>query len=117
MNTNVGPGNTDDNVEGLALQADGKILVGGSTAPTGLGVDDDFMVARYAPKRQSRRYVRQLWHRHDPDRPGTNPDLIFEIALQRDAKLVASGECDQGSSVLDVCVARWAKPTNSASAR
>jgi hypothetical protein len=31
----------------------------------------------------------------------------FDIALQSDAKLVASGECEQPSTGRDVCVARY----------
>jgi uncharacterized delta-60 repeat protein len=107
MTTNVGPGNSDDDLEGLSLQSDGKILVGGSTAPTALGVDDDFMVARYTPNGGLDGTFGSGGIVTTPTAPGTNSDLIFEIALQQDAKLVASGECDQGTTGLDVCVARY----------
>ena len=34
----------DDDLEMLVLQSSGKILVGGSAAPTAFGVDSDFLV-------------------------------------------------------------------------
>jgi hypothetical protein len=46
--TNVGPGKTAEDLEGLVIQPTGKILVGGSTAATAFGVDSDFMDARYS---------------------------------------------------------------------
>jgi uncharacterized delta-60 repeat protein len=44
-----GPGDTDNDLEGLLIQRTGKILIGGSSAPTSFGVDTDFLVARYLP--------------------------------------------------------------------
>jgi uncharacterized delta-60 repeat protein len=49
VTTNVGPGNTDDDIEGIVIQPTGRILVGGSAAPTAITVDSDFMVTRFNP--------------------------------------------------------------------
>jgi uncharacterized delta-60 repeat protein len=107
VTTNVGPGSTDDDLEHLVIQTTGKILVGGSVAATALQVDSDFLVARFNadgsldPSFGAGGIVRT------PTAPGNADDEIFEIALQSDAKLVASGECVQAATGRDVCVARY----------
>jgi uncharacterized delta-60 repeat protein len=105
VTTNVGPGNSDEDDEELVIQPSGKILVGGGTAPTAVGVDSDFMVARYNSDGtldgtfgSGGIVVTSM---------GSGEDDIFEIGLQSDAKLVVSGECEQPSTGRDVCVARY----------
>jgi Domain of unknown function (DUF5122) beta-propeller len=38
---------------------------------------------------------------------GSGSDAAYNIALQSDAKLIVSGECDQASTGREVCVARY----------
>jgi uncharacterized delta-60 repeat protein len=107
VTTNVGPGNSDDDHEDLVIQATGKILVGGSTAPTVIGVDSDFMVARYNPDGSLDSSFGSGGIVTTNTAAANGSDEIYDIALQSDAKLVASGECDQASTGRDVCVARY----------
>jgi uncharacterized delta-60 repeat protein len=104
---NVGPGNTDDLPQDLVLQESGKILVGGGVAATAVTVDADFLVARFTPDGSLDPSFGSGGIVKTSTAPGNADDEIFEIALQSDAKLVASGECEQPSTGRDVCVARY----------
>ena len=105
VTTNVGPGNTDDDHEDLVIQPTGKILVGGGTAPTAIGADGDFMVARYNADGTLDRTFGLGGIVVTPT--GSGNEDIFELALESDAKLIAAGECDQAATGTDVCVARY----------
>jgi uncharacterized delta-60 repeat protein len=104
---NVGPGNTDDLLQDLVLQESGKILVGGGVAATAVEVDADFLVARFNPDGSLDPSFGEGGIVKTSTAPGNADDEIFEIALQSDAKLIASGECVQASTGRDVCVARY----------
>lgn len=104
---NIGPGNTDDLLQDIVLQENGKILVGGGTAPTAVEADADFMVARFNPDGSLDSSFGAGGIGKTSTAPGTADDEIFEVALQSDAKLVTAGECDQPATGRDVCVARY----------
>lgn len=104
---NVGPGNTDDLPQDLVVQTTGKILVGGGVAATAVGVDGDFLVARFNADGSLDASFGTGGIVRTSTAPGAADDEIFEIALQSDAKLIASGECEQPSTGRDVCVARY----------
>jgi uncharacterized delta-60 repeat protein len=101
VTTNVGPGG--EFARDLAIQPTGRILVGGGTDVE--GVNGDSLVARYNPDGSldatfgSGGVVLTSLSQGD--------DAIFYIALQSDAKLVTTGECEQPSTGRDVCVARY----------
>ena len=105
--TNAGPGDSDDDAQGLAVQLDGKILVGGSAAPTAFTFDSDFMVARFRSSGVLDPTFGDGGIATTPTAPGTNDDEIYAMALQGPSKLVASGECDRPATGRDVCVARY----------
>ena len=105
--TNVGPGNTADDLDQLVIQPTGKILIGGGTAATALFVDSDFMLARYNPDGSLDDSFGTGGIVVTPTAPGTADDEIFAIGLQSDAKLVAAGDCVQPSTGRDTCVARY----------
>jgi uncharacterized delta-60 repeat protein len=105
--TNVGPGDTDDDLQGLVIQPTGKILVGGSAAATALGVDSDFALARYNPDGSLDSSFGNDGIVLTPTAPGNASDEIYAIGLQSDGKLVAAGECDQPATGRDVCLARY----------
>jgi uncharacterized delta-60 repeat protein len=107
VTTNVGPGNSDDDHEDLVIQATGKILVGGSTAPSAILVDSDFMVARYNPDGSLDGSFGSGGIVTTNTAAGNGADEIYEIALVSDAKLLVSGECDQATTGRDVCAARY----------
>jgi uncharacterized delta-60 repeat protein len=107
VTTNVGPGSSDDDLEELVIQFTGKILIGGSAAPTAVTVDSDFTVARYNVDGTLDGSFGSSGIVRTSTAPGSADDEIFEIALQSDAKLVASGECVQPATGRDVCVARY----------
>jgi uncharacterized delta-60 repeat protein len=107
VTTSAGPGDSDDDLEGLVIQSTGRILVGGSTSPTGITIDSDFAVARYNPNGSLDDSFGDGGIVTTPTAPGTNSDEIYDIALQSASKLVASGECDQVTTGRDVCVARY----------
>ncbi|MFE5769436.1 hypothetical protein ACFQ7O_13885 [Streptomyces sp. NPDC056485] len=105
--TNVGPGATDEDLEGLVVQGDGTILVGGSTAPTEFLVDSDFLVGRYRPDGSLDRRFGKDGFVVTHVAPGTADDEIYDIAPQAPGLLVAAGECDRPASGRDVCLARY----------
>ena len=105
--TNLAPGDSDDDAQGVAVQHNGKILVGGSAAPTAFTFDSDFMVARFLPSGDLDTSFGQGGIAITPTAPGTADDEIFAMALQGGAKLVATGECDQPATGRDVCVVRY----------
>ncbi|HEY6068345.1 MAG TPA: hypothetical protein VIU81_06580 [Gaiellaceae bacterium] len=104
---NVGPGNTDDLPQDLVVQTTGKILVGGGVAATAVGVDGDFLVARFNAGGSLDASFGTGGIVRTSTAPGAADDEIFEVALQSDAKLIASGECEQPSTGRSVCVARY----------
>ena len=107
LTANVGPGNTDDDLEEIVIQSTGKFLVGGSAAPTVAGVDSDFVVARYNPNGSLDGSFGNGGIVTTNTAAGNGSDEIYAIALASDAKLVVSGECDQTESGRDVCLARY----------
>jgi uncharacterized delta-60 repeat protein len=107
VTTNGGPGNSDDDLEELVIQSTGKILVGGSVAPTAITVDSDFAVARYNPDGTLDGSFGSGGIVKTNTGAGNGSDEIYEIALVSDAKLIVSGECDQATTGRDVCVARY----------
>lgn len=92
-----------DNAFGVVVQADGKIVVGGTSTVNG---DQDFALTRY---------------NIDGSVDGTfgvagatfadfggNEDIAFALALQADGKIVAAGNSDQfGGGASDFAVARF----------
>jgi uncharacterized delta-60 repeat protein len=107
VTTNVGPANSDDDQEELVIQSTGKILVGGSVAPTAVTIDSDFAVARYNPDGSLDSTFGSGGIIITNTAAGNGSDEIYDIALQSDAKLVTSGECDRAATGRDVCVARY----------
>jgi uncharacterized delta-60 repeat protein len=107
VTTNVGPGNSDDDEEELVIQSTGKILIGGSVAPTAVTVDSDFAIARYNDDGTLDGSFGSGGIVKTNTAAGNGSDEIYEIALLSDAKLIASGECDQAVTGRDVCVARY----------
>ncbi|MFE2144385.1 delta-60 repeat domain-containing protein [Streptomyces sp. NPDC059456] len=103
----VGPGSTDEDLAGLALQPDGRILAGGSTAPTAFGQDSDFLLARFRDDGALDRSFGRDGFVVTKTAPGDADDEIFDIALQSPTRLVAAGECDQPTTGRDVCLARY----------
>jgi uncharacterized delta-60 repeat protein len=104
---NVGPGNTDDLVQDIVLQEDGRILVGGGVAATAVEEDADFMVARFTTDGSLDASFAGDGVVRTPTVPDGADDEIFEVALQSDAKLVGAGECVRPATGRDVCVARY----------
>lgn len=107
LTANVGPGNTDDDIEGIVVQATGKILVGGSVSATVITVDSDFAVARYNPDGSPDGSFGSGGIVTTNTAAGNGSDEIYDIALQSEGKLVVSGECDQTATGRDVCLARY----------
>ena len=107
VTTNVGPGNSDEDFEALVIQPTGTILVGGSTAATQVLVDSDFALGRFNPDGTLDRTFGNGGIVTTNTAAGNGSDEIYEIALENDAKLVVSGECEQAGTGRDVCVARY----------
>ena len=105
--TNAGPGDSDDDAQGLAIQPNGAILVGGSAAPTAFTLDSDFMVARFRPNGSLDTSFGQGGIATTPTAPGDADDEILAMALQGGSHLVATGECDQPATGRNVCVVRY----------
>lgn len=102
VTTNVG----DDDLEELVVLPSGKIVVGGSAAPTEILVDSDFLVARYNANGSLDGAFGSGGIVTVNTAAGAGSDEIYGAALQTDSKLVVSGECDQATTGRDVCLAR-----------
>jgi len=94
-----------DQAYAVALQGDGKILVGGSTATT--GADLDFLLVRYnadgtldSSFGNGGKVVTSF---------GASTDRINAILVQDDGKIVVGGESDQGTTAtgIDFALARY----------
>ncbi|KQV11986.1 MULTISPECIES: hypothetical protein [unclassified Kitasatospora] len=105
--TNVGPGQTDEDLRGLVIQRSGKILIGGSTAPTEFLVDSNFLVGRYNEDGSLDQSFGDGGFVVTPTSTGNGDNEIFNIALTRTGKLVAAGECERGATGRDVCLTRY----------
>lgn len=91
VTTPMGPAdNHQDRAYALALQADGRLIVGGSTLRQDFeGYTQDMAIARYTPRGEldpsfgeAGRVIQDF---------GDNPDEIFALAVQPDGKVVALG--------------------------
>lgn len=80
--TNAGPGDSDDDAQGLAIEPNGRILVGGSAAPTAFTFDSDFMVARFRPNGTLDTTFGRGGIAVTPTAPGQADDEIFAMKLQ-----------------------------------
>jgi uncharacterized delta-60 repeat protein len=105
--TNAGPHDSDDDAQAIAIQANGKILIAGSAAPTAFRVDSDFMVARYHPDGSVDKSFGVGGIAITPTGAERADDEIWAAAFQSGSTLVASGECDQLSTGRDVCLVRY----------
>lgn len=103
--TPIGAGRAADEAFAVAVQADGRIVVGGSTATT--GSDLDFALVRYnadgsldAGFGNGGKVVTSL---------GNAGDRINAIVIQADQKIVVAGDSDRGttSSGVDFALARY----------
>ena len=105
--TNLGPGDSDDDAQGVAVQPDGHIVLAGSAAPTAFTFDSDFAVARFQSDGSLDESFGDGGIAITPTAPGTADDEIFAAAFQTPSKLIASGECDQLATGRDACVVRY----------
>ena len=105
--TNLGPGDSDDDVRAVRLQANGKILAGGSAAPTFFLFDSDFAVARYNRDGSLDPTFGNGGISRMPTGANGGDDEIWAMTLQGGAHVIASGECDQALTGRDVCLVRF----------
>jgi uncharacterized delta-60 repeat protein len=96
-----------DTIYAVALQADGKIVVAGTT--TGNGTSNDFAVARYLPNGD-------LDTNFDGDGKvvtalGTDSDTAYALAIQADGKILVGGDSNRGSGTgqtgIDFAIVRY----------
>lgn len=107
---NGGPGDSDDDAQDLVIQPDGRILVGGSAAPTAFGLDSDFLVARLLPDGRTDERFGRRGVLVTPIARGEASDEIWAIDLQTPSRLVAAGRCDRPSTGSDGCLVRYRVP-------
>jgi uncharacterized delta-60 repeat protein len=103
-------GNTNDTASDVAIQADGKIVVGGSTdVIIGPGRDDDFAIARFNTNGT-------LDASFGGDGvvttkvAGDQDDFVSALAIQGDGKIVVAGGADMDASSafdFDFAIARY----------
>ena len=91
---------TDDGIDSIALQLDGKIVVGGYATIAG---NDSFCLARY--NSNGSLDTSFATNGFNTTTPGTS-DVIYSIALQSDGKLVAGGIA-QIAGVNSCCLVRY----------
>src|SRR6185503_19320901 len=75
--TNLGPGDSDDDAQGVAVQPDGHIVLAGSAAPTAFTFDSDFAVARFQSDGSLDESFGDGGIAITPTAPGTADDEIF----------------------------------------
>jgi uncharacterized delta-60 repeat protein len=103
-------GNTSDNANDVAIQADGKIVVGGETdAIVGTGTDDDFAIARFNTDGTLDTgfggdgiVITKV--------AGDQDDYVAGVAIQGDGKIVAGGAADMDATAtqnFDFAIARY----------
>lgn len=97
-------GPNDDDVWTAAIDAAGRIVIGGDT---GSFPALDALVARFLPDGTLDPSFGTGGVLVSPTSPGGGYDAFYEIALDKTGKIVASGECDQPTTGTDVCVARF----------
>ena len=93
----------DDEARGLALQADGKIVVAGRSFQSGAGIE--FALARYNPDGS-------LDTSFDGDGKLTtdfagSTDIALSVAIQADGKIVAAGLSTQSGTGVNFALARY----------
>ncbi len=91
----------------VALQPDGKIVVGGKTGPSALGIFN-FLLLRYMPDGRLDASFGD-GGRVVTDLNGSNHDVITSIAIQSDGKIVAGGSSTfvGGYTIVDFALARY----------
>lgn len=102
--TAVGAARATDQAHAVAVQPDGKILVGGLTATT--GTDYDFLLVRYNADGSldgtfgnGGKVITSF---------GASTDRINTILVQDDGKIVVGGDSDQGTATgVDFALARY----------
>lgn len=103
--TAIAAGRGSDAAYAVAVQADGKVVVAGTTAVN--GTDQDFALVRYLPNGaldtsfgNGGKVVTSL---------GASVDRIHAIALQADGKIVVGGDSDRGTATtgMDFALARY----------
>ena len=94
-------GSRDDYGRSLAIQPDGKILLGGYCRGVS---NDDFCIARFNPNgtldttfRSSGKVIQPISSHHD---------WGYSLAIQPDGKILLGGHCHNGSN-FDFCIARF----------
>ena len=83
MLLNAGPGDSDDDAQGLAVQPGGAIVVAGSAAPTAFTLDSDFMVARLRKDGRLDRRFGDNGIAVTPTAPGNADDEIYAAGAAR----------------------------------
>ncbi|MFI6846160.1 delta-60 repeat domain-containing protein [Kitasatospora sp. NBC_00085] len=94
-------------VEGLVIQPDGRILVGGSAAATEFLVDSSFLVGRYLENGTPDPGFGTDGFTLTPTGTAGGDNEIYDIALAGHDGLIAAGECDRTTTGRDVCLARY----------
>jgi len=96
-------GSSFDYGQSLAIQPDGKILLGGSCNSGGFGSDKDFCIARFNSDGTldtsfgtSGKVIQPI---------GSRDDYGSSLAIQPDGKILLSGSCYNG--IEDFCIARF----------
>ena len=94
-------GSSDDGVHSLAIQPDGKILLGG---PCSNGSNNDFCIARFNSNGtldtsfgSSGKVIQPI---------GSSYDLGYSLAIQTDGKILLGGYCKNAGNK-DFCIARF----------
>lgn len=94
----------DDDVWTVAIDAAGRIVIGGDT---GEFPALDSAVARFLPDGTLDPLFGSGGVVLTPTAPDGGYDAFYEVALDKTGKVIASGECEQPTTGIDVCVARF----------
>jgi uncharacterized delta-60 repeat protein len=106
----VAPGNLDDLFWDMDLQPDGKIVAGGLSGGTNTFEGNDFLLARFTVDGSLDTTFGSGGTATTGIAPasGSGYDSIYGIAIDKNGKIVAAGECDMGPETgVDICLARY----------
>jgi uncharacterized delta-60 repeat protein len=105
--TAFGNGTGDDNAHGVAIQANGRIVVAGYSDQGG-STGRDFAVARYNPNGGLDHSFSGDGRKTTGFANGAGGDAAYDVAIQANGRIVAAGYSNQGAATgEDFALARY----------
>src|SRR5207247_6117422 len=106
--TATAPGAGDDGQNGLAIQTDGRIVVGGSSDMGAAAGGHQWRISRYTPKGElDGRFGAGGTVTTSMSSAGGFDEHVWNLALDREGRIVAAGDAVTATGGFDVALARF----------